>query len=246
MLRLLIPLFFLFSCSEKNINNLGHYKIVDEGEKKSDFPKKYSVSVSGDEELKTLLFSSENIQISEKSEFLVSVSKKSENLGGEKLFFGVIEIQNLKNNFREKRISFSGKKSELEKSYQKVLQFFSKKRGFILEKREDIDGETIFKINLGNRDGVSENMRVDIFSYRENTSFLRGETKNKKEKIATAVISNIIEDEFSWIVLENKKLAKRVFDGDEVYLKKGDFSKYLLDGKLFIKTNSDLIENRLR
>ncbi|EJF07847.1 hypothetical protein ThvES_00000340 [Thiovulum sp. ES] len=245
MLKLLIPLFFFISCSEKNINSIDSYKVLNQKEEKI-FPTKYLVSVNGDENLENSLQSLSTVEISENSEFLVSVSKKVENLGKKKLYFGVIRIENSKHNFEEKSFPFSGEKSEFEKIFKKVADFFSRKRAFISEKREDSYGETIFKINIGKRSGISENMRADIFTYKIDDSFFNKERETKRTKVATATVSNIIEEDSSWVILENNKFSNRVSEGDEVFFGKGKFSEYLLDGKLFIKTNSNLIENKLK
>jgi hypothetical protein len=245
MFKLLIPLFFFLSCSEKNINSIDSYKVLNKKEGKN-FPTKYLVSVNGDENLENSLQSLSTIEISENYDFLVSISKKVEILGKQKLYFGVIKIENSKYNFEEKSFPFSGEKSELEKTFQKVADFFSRKRAFISEKREDSYGETIFKINIGKRSGISENMRVDIFTYKIDESFFNEEKETKRVKVATATVSNIIEEDSSWVILENNKFANRVSEGDEVFFRNGNFGEYLLDGKLFIKTNGNLIENKLK
>jgi hypothetical protein len=245
MFRYLVFLVFFVSCSEKNINSIQNYKVVDHISNQ-EFPRKYKISVSGDCNLENILRSLDNVEIGENGDFKIEILKSIENFGNNKLYFGTVEIIDLKTSSKEKTFAFSGDHSSLNNAYKKVVNFFSKKRGYVIEKRKDNDGEFIFKVNLGRIDGIKKDMRVDIYTYRENDSFLKETKKMRKHKIATGVVSNMINDRDSWILLENKKYAPKVSEGAFIFVKSGNFSEYILDGKLFIKTNKQIIENRLR
>jgi hypothetical protein len=130
---------------------------------------------------------------------------------------------------------------------QELQIFFSLKRGYILEKRINRDDEPIFKINLGKSSKLKTGDEINIYGVIETESFLSGEKISIFQKIDIGTISEILEDEYSWIYLQNPKMEKKITLGTLVILKnRDDFGSLLEDGKNFTNRNSEILENNIK
>jgi hypothetical protein len=80
--------------------------------------------------------------------------------------------------------------------------------GYIVERR-DIDNKTppIFKISAGKNDGLMCKDVVRFIKHVSHTNPLTNAVENNEEIIANGVVSNLIENEYSWVIVENPSEA---------------------------------------
>lgn len=81
-----------------------------------------------------------------------------------------------------------------------VDNFFRQlKEGLVLEKKIDISGNAIFKIDLGSGDGITENKKLSIYRYND-------ESKEIKKITDKAYATNQIGHDYSWIKVKNSNI----------------------------------------
>ncbi len=228
-LSLLISFLLFYSCSS-TIDSLENYKEVDFEQKDSETKSsKYRIETNISEISNHLKDSSLMEFTSQNPEYRIDLKiyKTFENIT-----FGKLEIWNLRFSRVEKSFLFSEEKKEeiFEKAILEVKKFFRYIRGYIVEKREDYDGEKIFKISIGSGRGIAIGKKVNIFGFRERESFLTQEKKLKFVKVGVGTVSNKIEKDSSWIFTD----SKHVQNGDTIFLDSNFFGDYIFDGKLII------------
>jgi hypothetical protein len=150
--------------------------------------------------------------------------------------------------FEHENINLKKIELALEEELLKTTFFddFQYKRGFISEKKRNKEGFVYFKVNLGKRNQVAKGDRVSIFAIEERTSFLTQQKTRVKVKIATATITNKIEQKHSWIKLIDMKKQDKIKSGHMVILESDNFKDMLDDGKNFIKNHPEMLENNIR
>ncbi len=118
--------------------------------------------------------------------------------------------------------------------------------GYIIEKRKYKD-KFIFKINLGLNDGMKQNNKVKIFTKNNVKNELTKEVDIERKMIASARISNIINDNSSWIIIDNKENINKIRLGDQVkiyyhksFLKRNN--EKINTAKKVLKTGKEIAE----
>lgn len=112
-------------------------------------------------------------------------------------------------------------RSAANKSINKLkikLQNIFAKTGYILEKRQ-FKNKIIFKISIGESDGVKKGDKVAISSKVENQNPITEEIEIETQQIANGYVSNKIDQKTSWIIVKNKDNANKIRLGDKIKLK---------------------------
>ena len=244
-------IFFLSSCSTA-VSSIEYFEKVDL--KNSSFSPtekeiaflKYRVSLDGDVELvKQFLKNIQNIEIVDKNslyiDYKISTKIEKKVFKNRTIIFGKLLIWNSKLNLLEEVIPISNNQIPP----NSLHSFFSPVRGYILEKRVNRDDEVIFRINIGKNRGLKKGSLLNIYGLKKNIGHLSKKTRSVSYKIGVATVSEV-EDNWAWIYLNNTKYVDKVFKGDRVTIKNSEFSEYLEDGTLFMKTNKKILENNLR
>jgi len=106
------------------------------------------------------------------------------------------------------------------------LKNFFAKKGYIYEMRKDGD-DLIIKTTLGTKFGAKEGEDVEIYAVEDLTNSLTGVTKKTEVKIATGKISNQLNSDFSWVIVDEVEDGKNIEAGDYIKIKyeEGFFSK---------------------
>ena len=107
------------------------------------------------------------------------------------------------------------------------LKNFFAKKGYIYEMKKDGD-DIIVKTTLGTRFGAKEGDKVEIYTVEDFTNSLTNETKKTTVKIGTGTISNQLNKDFSWVIVNDVKEGKKIEAGDfiKIKYKEGMFSKF--------------------
>ncbi len=92
-------------------------------------------------------------------------------------------------------------------------------RGYVLEKRVNEDGDLIFKVTVGSRNGIEHGDDVEIVGKFDVSNPITNDYEVEKRSVAKGVISNIIQPRFAWIIVKDKKTAAKIRLGDVVKLK---------------------------
>ena len=119
-------------------------------------------------------------------------------------------------------------------------------RGYIVEKRKSRDGDYLFRINIGLASGISEGDKLNIYSWKLHKDFFSQKERPILQKVGIGVVSQFVEQNSSWIYLENDEVGEKIEFGSVVKVRKKDFSNYLEDGKLFLKMDRELLDNSIR
>lgn len=188
----------------------------------------YSANVAGNLKIYEL----PSLKVVEAIEFSGKESR-SENVKQDGGFsVGAIQIAGRKQEGRERDdnlIRQSG--NEAIKNIEVDLKNFFAKKGYILEKR--VDGKkSIFKINLGSTDGIKQGDEFDVITQIESQNPFTQESEIERQIIAHGVVSNKIDPQNSWILIDDSENSERIRLGDIVKLKYQEsfFSKI---GKFF-------------
>jgi len=240
----LVPLFFI-SCST-TVSQLDDYESVAFAKvsKVETVLDKYQVFVEKPfDNVYEILDKISSVQIvwSENSstDYVIKADIQIKSFGNTKIRFGKVVIFNEKLNIMEETFPISDLKTELNK-------FFTQTRGYIIEKRINRDDEIIFKINIGKNMGVKKGDILNIYSFKDDIKFLSQQNSLVKYKIGTALISDMIEDNFCWIYFADSKTANKVSKNDIVILNKNNFGDYLEDGSHFMENDKKLLRNKIR
>ncbi|MDA0902476.1 MAG: hypothetical protein O3B09_03610 [Proteobacteria bacterium] len=108
----------------------------------------------------------------------------------------------------------------------KIQNFFAK-RGYILEKRVLGKKKPIFKINLGSSDGMKKGDKFEIVTKYENENPITGKSEIESRVLTSGKVSNIINPDSAWIIIDKKDAADLIRIGDIVQFKykRGFFNK---------------------
>ncbi len=98
-----------------------------------------------------------------------------------------------------------------------LKNFFSKK-GYIYQAKIK-DEDIIVKVSLGKPFGAKEGEDVDIYSTTTETNPLTKQTHKIDVKIGEGRISNQLNDEYSWVIVDEIKEGKNLHLGDYVKIK---------------------------
>jgi hypothetical protein len=101
-------------------------------------------------------------------------------------------------------------------SYE-IKNFFAK-QGYILEKRA-LKSKTIFKINVGSADGINQGDKFQVIAKYANQNAITNVVETEKRIIATGKVTDKIDPNYSWIVIDNKKDVELIRLGDAVKFK---------------------------
>jgi TolB-like protein len=106
------------------------------------------------------------------------------------------------------------------------LKNFFAKKGYISEMRKDGD-DLIVNTTLGTKFGAKEGEEVKIYAIEDLTNSLTGVTKKTEVQIGTGKISNQINSDFSWIIVDEVEDGKNIEAGDYIKInyQEGLFSK---------------------
>jgi len=96
--------------------------------------------------------------------------------------------------------------------YQKdnLYKLFSVK-GYVYEVRKNEDS-TILHVTVGRNDGVREGMKVGIYTIKKRIEPFSGKVKTETVKIGEGEISNIINSEDSWVIVDKVKEEVKIGD----------------------------------
>ena len=86
-------------------------------------------------------------------------------------------------------------------SAYKIKSVFAK-TGYIMEKRV-LDGQTIFLINLGQRDGIKQEDKVQIHQKYSDYNPLTGKTEIATRLVATGTVADKTEEGKTWIIVKD-------------------------------------------
>ena len=100
----------------------------------------------------------------------------------------------------------------------KIRNFFAK-RGYILEKRILGKKKAIFKISLGSSDGIKKGDKFEIIGKYENENPITGKSEIEKRVITTGKVSDRIDPNSSWIIIDDKKRVNSIRLGDIIKFK---------------------------
>jgi TolB-like protein len=108
------------------------------------------------------------------------------------------------------------------------LKNFFAKKGYIYELRKDGD-DIIVKTTLGTKFGAKEGDEINIYAIEDLTNPLTNETKKTEVKIAQGTISNQLNSDYSWIIIDKIEDGKAIKAGNYVKIeyKEGLLSKTL-------------------
>lgn len=107
-------------------------------------------------------------------------------------------------------------------------------RGYILEKRVGEDF-TIFKVTLGEKHGVKHGDKLKIISKFDVTNEIIQDSDIETRVVGEGIISNIVENNYSWIIVKEDKGAGKVRLGDQVKMnfERGSFAKMIKDTRKY-------------
>ncbi len=104
--------------------------------------------------------------------------------------------------------------------------------GYIIEKRSYKD-KVVFKINLGSNDKIKTGDKFEIIGKFEIINPVTEKSEIEERILATGEVSNIVNPEFSWIILDKKEFNNKIRIGDIVDFryKASLFNKIVNNGK---------------
>ena len=105
--------------------------------------------------------------------------------------------------------------------------------GYVVELRSSPDGVMVMKSTLGRKMGAAEKLKVDFVTKRLDKNDLTGKDDITILNIGQGVISNIIQDDYAWIVINQGKTdVSKISLGDRVQIEYKD-SIWKKTGKVF-------------
>ena len=96
-------------------------------------------------------------------------------------------------------------------------------RGYIVDRRSK-DKKSIFRALISRQTGAKQGDVVEVFNVRQNVIELGTvrRTSFEEVKVATGRVTNNVNNEFSWIIIEDEKQAAAVKQGDVVRVRHGN------------------------
>ncbi len=175
------------------------------------------------------------------TDFILESFVEQENFDGQILLNGIIKIKYSNYEQIEEQIPFS-QWDELENEFKKL---FSSQKGYILEKRINRDGDSIFKISLGKKHNIKVGDSVGIYNIKNRVSFLQNKSQNQLSKIGVGKVAYLTNN-YSWIVAF-KNITNQISLGSIVKLnRERDFGNYLEDGTDFFKINDEVLDRKIK
>ena len=130
------------------------------------------------------------------------------------LFSSKIEVSMVKK--EDNQLLRATAKKAVESQGEIIKNIFSAlRKGYILEKRIK-DKKTIFKVNLGKKNGIAKGDKVKIYAKFKSENPLTEEEEIETIKIADGVISDQITSHNSWIIVKDAKNSEKIKIGNEV------------------------------
>ncbi|MFT6332637.1 MAG: hypothetical protein ACJAW3_000980 [Lentimonas sp.] len=116
-------------------------------------------------------------------------------------------------------------KEAIENIAPEIKSFFARK-AFILEKRV-LRKKSIFKISVGKSDRIKIGDKFEIIGQYEIENPLTGESEIEHRIITSGKVSNKINPDYSWVLVDDKESVNRIRLGDVVRFKyeRGFFDK---------------------
>lgn len=109
-------------------------------------------------------------------------------------------------------------------------------RGWIIDRRSK-DKQSVFRALISKQSGAKQGDAVDIYTVRQNVIEF-GNTKRtsvEEVKVASGRVSNLVNNDFSWIIVTDEKQAAAIKQGDVVRVRASNDFK--LDNPLKSLTN---------
>ncbi len=96
-------------------------------------------------------------------------------------------------------------------------------RGYIIDRRTK-EKKSIFRALISRQTGAKQGDTVEIFSVRQNVIELGTvrRTSFEEVRVATGRVSNVVTNDFSWIIVDDEKQAAAIRQGDLVRVKAGN------------------------
>lgn len=96
-------------------------------------------------------------------------------------------------------------------------------RGYIIDRRSK-DKKSIFRALISRQTGAKQGDVVEVFNLRQNVIELGNvrRTSFEEVKVASGRVTNNVNNEFSWIIIEDEKQAAAVKQGDIVRVRHGN------------------------
>lgn len=186
---------------------------------------KYIADVSGNIKIYELpsLKVIENIEFSGKE----TRSENVRNKGG--VSFGSIQIggEQIEGVQRDDGLVRKASQEAIKDISVQMKNIFSK-TGYILEKRS-IGKKSIFKVSIGRIDGIKKGDSFEIIGKYEVENQITGDAEIERRVIAKGRVSDKIDPESSWVVIDDNESINQIRIGDKVKLvyKHSFFSKIL-------------------
>ncbi len=98
-----------------------------------------------------------------------------------------------------------------------IKNFFAKK-GFIIEKRS-LKKKSIFKISAGSSEGVKMGDKFEVIAKYEIENQLTGKTEIERRRIATGVVSDKVDPNSAWVLIDDEDTINMIRLGDMVQFK---------------------------
>ncbi len=148
-------------------------------------------------------------------------SSRSENVqsqGGVSLM-GLVDFggQQAKGVDRDDNLVRKAGKDSIDSMSYEIKNFFAR-MAYILEKRS-LKDKVIFKINLGSSDGVKQGDKFDVISKYSVSNALTGNSDVEKRIIASGKVSDKIDPQTCWVIIDDKNDAAMIRLGDAVKFK---------------------------
>ncbi len=96
-------------------------------------------------------------------------------------------------------------------------------RGYIVDRRSK-DKKSIFRALISRQTGAKQGDVVEVFNVRQNVIEIGSvrRTSFEEVKVATGRVTNSVNNDFSWIIIEDEKQAAAVKQGDVVRVRHGN------------------------
>ncbi len=96
-------------------------------------------------------------------------------------------------------------------------------RGYIVDRRSK-DKKSIFRALISAQAGAKQGDTVEIFNVRQNSVEFGNikRTSFEEVRVATGKISNLVNNDFSWIIVDDEKQAAAIKQGDVVRIRAGN------------------------
>lgn len=95
------------------------------------------------------------------------------------------------------------------------LQTLFSQRGYVVDKRVS-KKTTIFKVSLGKLDGLEPGSKVEIFTRFLSTDQLTGKARAEERKIADGKVTDFVNEDAAWIIVNVAAEGERIRAGDHV------------------------------